>query len=261
MDDLDVAIEAAAAGAEVIADAFGKSAVPEMKGQFDPVTEVDHASERAILEVIERHRPSDAVLAEESGEIGDAERRWIIDPMDGTVNFIHGIPQVSVAVGLFAGDDGLVGVVHDPGRNEIFSAVKGGGATVNGSPIRVSETDNLERAVLATGFPYDHGDHAAAYAHTLGAVLERVNGIRRFGSAALDLAWTAAGRYEGYWELGIAPWDQAAGMVILREAGGRITHPDGSPSVPETPMLVATNGVLHEDLREIVWSNIPKHLQ
>jgi myo-inositol-1(or 4)-monophosphatase len=259
MDDLEVATQAAAAGAAVIAAAFGGTAALEMKGQFDPVTEVDHAAERAILDVIDRHRPDDAVLAEESGRIGEAGRRWIIDPMDGTVNFIHGIPQISVAIGLFDGDDGIVGVIHDPLRNEVFAAAKDRGATRNGAPIVVSSTGDLEKAVLATGFPYDHGQYAEAYATTLGAVLARVNGIRRFGSAALDLAWTAAGRYEGYWELGIAPWDQAAGMVILREAGGRITHPDGTPSLPETPMLVASNGVLHDELREIVWSNMPDH--
>lgn len=245
----------------MIASAFGRAAATQMKGKFDPVTEVDHRSERAILDVIGRHRPDDAVLAEESGRSGLAGRRWIIDPMDGTVNFIHGIPQVSVAIGLFDGDDGLVGVINDPLRDEVFAAATGSGATLNDSPIRVSTTDELERAVLATGFPYDHGDHAAAYAATVGAVLARVNGIRRLGSAALDLAWTAAGRYEGYWELGIAPWDQAAGMVILREAGGTITHPDGSPSVPETPMLVASNGVLHDELRKIVWSTMPDHLR
>lgn len=260
MDDLHVAIDAARAGGEIIAEHFGAPPDPKYKGKFDPVTAVDHASEAAVLAIINEHLPLDEVMAEESGGTRHDGRHWIVDPLDGTVNFVHGIPQVSVSIALYEGDKGLVGVVYDPLRDEMFTAVSGGGAKLNGHTISVSETSTLERAVVTTGFPYDHDEKADELAVVLREVLRHVNGIRRLGSAALDLAWVAAGRFDAYWELGIAPWDGAAGEILVREAGGIVTDPLGRESTPMMGLVVATNGRLHTDLRTIVESWMPLEL-
>ncbi len=257
MDDLHVAITAAKVGGKIVAEHFGLSPDPEYKGKFDPVTAVDRAAETAVLEVIDEHSPSDEVMAEESGGTVHAGRHWIVDPLDGTVNFVHGIPQVSVSVALYEGTKGLVGVVYDPLRDELFSAADGEGARLNGHVISVSETRELERAVVATGFPYDHDERADELAIVVREVLRHVNGIRRFGSAALDLAWVAAGRFDAYWELGIAPWDGAAGEIIVREAGGTVTDPLGRDSTPMMGQVVASNGHLHGELRTIIESWMP----
>jgi myo-inositol-1(or 4)-monophosphatase len=257
MQDLHVAIDAARAGGAIIAKHFGSSPDPTYKGKFDPVTAVDHASESAVLAVIDSHRPDDPVMAEESGGSQHTGRHWIVDPLDGTVNFVHGIPHVSVSVALYEGDKGLVGVVYDPLREELFTAADGEGARLNGHVISVSPTAQLERAVVATGFPYDHDVKADELSVVLREVLRQVNGLRRFGSAALDLAWVAAGRYDGYWELGIAPWDGAAGLILVREAGGTVTDPLGRDSTPSMGLVVATNGTLHKNLRAIIESWMP----
>jgi myo-inositol-1(or 4)-monophosphatase len=257
MDDLHVGIEAARAGGAIIAKHFGASPDPEYKGRFDPVTAVDYASEAAVLAVIDSRRPRDPVFAEESGGERHKGRHWIVDPLDGTVNFVRGIPQVSVSVALYEGDRGLVGVVYDPLRDELFTTADGEGARLNGHVISVSATAKLERAVIATGFPYDHDVKAEELSVVFREVLRQVNGLRRFGSAALDLAWVAAGRYDGYWELGIAPWDGAAGIILVREAGGTVTDPLGRDSTPSMGLVVATNRTLHDDLRTIIESWMP----
>lgn len=176
------------------------------------------------------------------------------------MNFVHGIPQVAISVALYDGGDPLVGVVIDPIADETFAATAGGGATMNGQSLAVSAVDQLERAVVATGFPYDHDRYADEYTAVVAAMLRHVNGIRRFGSAALDLAWTAAGRYEGYWELGLAPWDLAAGVLLVTEAGGIVTDPFGDPITPDNGLVVAGNPSLHPRLRSIVGGAMPGHL-
>lgn len=261
MNDLEVAVEAARAGGAILREGFDRGVTAHYKRRFDPVTEIDHASEATVLSIISEHRPDDAILAEERGGTIPDSRLWIVDPLDGTVNFVHGIPQIAVSVGLWEGNRPLAGVIYDPLRDECFSAVAGQGAHLNERPIHVSATDDLERSVAATGFPYDHGDYPDEYAAVLGAVLGSVNGIRRFGSAALDLAWVAAGRYEAYWELGLAPWDQAAGILIVREAGGRVTDFHGIDSVPATPMVLSTNSLVHDSLREILEASLPIRLR
>jgi len=260
MDDLHIAITAAQAGAEIIATYFGASPDPEYKGKFDPVTAVDLAAEEAIVEVLSGARPDDPILAEEGGGTTHAGRHWIIDPLDGTVNFVHGIPQVSVSVALYEGTTGLVGVVHDPLRDELFTAIDGGGARLNGHVISVSDTTNINRAVVATGFPYDHDIHAESLSIVVREMLREIAGLRRMGSAALDLAWVAAGRYDAYWELGISPWDGAAGMILVREAGGVVTDPFGRRSSPSMGLVVSTNGHLHDQIRSIVESWMPAEL-
>jgi myo-inositol-1(or 4)-monophosphatase len=248
-------------GAEIVARNFGDRQTPHYKGRFDPVTATDRAAEEAIVDVLHRYRPDDQILAEEGGGAILAGRQWIVDPLDGTVNFVHSIPQVSVSVALYDGSDGLLGVIHDPLRDEVFTATKGGGACLNNTAIATSPTADLSKAVVATGFPYDHDIHADALAVVVREMLRHVNGLRRFGSAALDLAWVAAGRFDAYWELGIAPWDGAAGMVLVREAGGTVTDPFGTESTPANGLVVATNGVLHEAVRVIIDEFCPPHLR
>ena len=176
------------------------------------------------------------------------------------MNFIHGIPQVSVSVALYDEDTPLVGVVVDAIRGEEFSAEAGKGTTLNGSPVHVSNTTELHRAVVVTGFPYDHDEHAAAYARAVGAVLESVNGIRRLGSAALDFAWVACGRFDGYWEYSLGPWDSAAGALIATEAGAILTDGLGDPYTTRSPHFVAANPHLHGALRAIVEPVLPEHV-
>ena len=260
MDDLHVAIEAARAAGEIITEHFGSPPDPEYKGKFDPVTAVDRAAEAAILDVLRTSRPDDAVLAEESGGEPATGRHWIVDPLDGTVNFVHSIPHVSVSIALYDSDRALAAVVYDPLRDELFTAADGIGTRLNGHVVAVSTVTELEKSVIATGFPYDHDEHADELAVVVREMLRRVNGIRRFGSAALDLAWVAAGRYDGYWELGIAPWDGAAGHLLVREAGGRVTDPFGRESTPHMGLLVSSNGRIHDEFRTIVESWMPMRL-
>ncbi len=260
MHDLAVALKAAHAGAAVVRQHFGTAFDTEYKRKFDPVTTVDRGAEAAIVNVISTEKPDDGILAEEGGGAAHEGRTWIVDPLDGTVNFVHSIPHVAVSIALWDGDEALVGVVIDVLRNEVFVAQNGSGATLDGQKITVSGTSALSNCVVATGFPYDHDVHAEALSVVVREVLREVNGLRRFGSAALDLAWVAAGRFDAYWELGISPWDGAAGMLLVREAGGAVTDPWGTPSDPFKPLVVASNGVIHEDIRSIVNDNLPGHL-
>ena len=253
MDDLRVALKAAAAGAAVIAEHFGTGVAPEWKGEVDPVTAVDREAESAVLAVIREHRPEDAILAEESGgENWNRGRVWIVDPLDGTVNFVHAFPQVATSVGLRENGAGVVGVVSDVIHEEVFSARRGGGAFLNGERVRVSDQTDPARSLVGTGFSYERQRRAQEMANTLAGVLQTFQGIRRVGSAALDLCWVAAGRLDAYWEYGLRPWDSAAGTLIVTEAGGRISTFDGSPYPLDDPGVVASNGLVHEALIEAI---------
>ena len=259
MDDIAIAKRAARAGAAIVASGFESVTEADMKGVVDPVTEVDKASEAAIVAMIAGARPDDGILAEEGGGAERSSgRRWVIDPLDGTVNFVHGIPHVSVSVALEDDDGVLVGVILDPIRNEEFTAARGEGAFLNGSPIRVSTRERLGDSIIVTGFPYDRRDYGSSYATTVGAVLEVARGVRRLGSAALDLAWVAAGRYDGYWEYSLSPWDMTAGILLVAEAGGMLSNSGGGP-IDHTD-LVVTNGRIHEELRAVVVASRPGHL-
>ncbi len=260
-DDRQVALDAARAGAEVVRSRFGTRIDTSFKGDVDPVTDVDRSSERAILAVLRRLRPDDAILAEEGGRTGlHRGRIWIVDPLDGTVNFLHGIPHVGVSVALWEEGSPRVGVVIDAVGGDEYVAVAGDGSTRSGTSIHVSDRP-LSEGLVATGFPYDRRDHAAAYATTLGAVLARAQGIRRFGAATLDFCWVADGRFAGFWEFGLAPWDVAAGILIVTEAGGTVTDLDGHPGTLDSTAWVATNGVAHAELRRIVADHRPLHLR
>jgi myo-inositol-1(or 4)-monophosphatase len=264
--DVWVAVRAARAGATVVRQGFAEDLSTEMKGEVDPVTQVDRDAEEVVKAVIASHFPDDAILAEEGGGADWRGRRvWIVDPLDGTVNFVNRIPQVAVSVALWADGKPLVGVVIDVARNEEFVAALGEGARSNGRPIHVSETAELGDSLVATGFPYDRQQYAGAYLAVLEKVMSRARGMRRMGAASLDMAWVACGRFDGYWEhggsAGVKPWDAAAGMLLVTEAGGTATDSKGSLNELQPAAFVVTNGKIHEDLRQIVDDSMPPHLR
>ena len=251
-DDLDLALECARRAARVISSGPDVASA-RFKGEVDPVTDTDQAAEAAIRDLLGRARPTDAILGEEEGGADwRTGRVWILDPLDGTVNFIHGVPHVAVSVALWEDGLPLVGVVHDVSRDEVFAAGRGSGATLGGRPIRVTATADLGRGLVATGFPYDRRTQADELGATISRVLGAVQGIRRFGSAALDLCWVAAGRYDAYWEYRLQPWDTAAGELIVKEAGGTVTDLAGAPYRPDGAGILASNGHLHDQLRRVI---------
>jgi myo-inositol-1(or 4)-monophosphatase len=213
----------------------------------DLVSDADRAAEEVIRELLEAERPEDGLIAEE-GSRHDAEsgRRWVVDPLDGTVNFLYGIPHWAVSVAVEDGEGPAAGVVFDPVREEAFQAVRGGGCELNGHPVRVRDGQPLERAMIATGFSYQE-ERRAAQAEVAGRVLPRVRDIRRAGAAALDLAWLAAGRLDGYYERGLSPWDWSAGRLLVTEAGGAVQEMPGEPMG-----LVAASPELLPRLAELV---------
>lgn len=223
------------------------------KGLADLVTEADKASEALIAERLLAAFPGDSLLAEEGAGDGDlaAQRLWVVDPLDGTTNFAHGHPVFAVSIALMAGGATQVGVVYDPLRDELFAAVRGGRATRNGAPIHVSQTDTLLAAMLATGFAYDQEERPRNLPFFSRFVME-TQAVRREGAAALDLCYVACGRFDGYWERAIAPWDVAAAALVLELAGGRLSRYDGGPFDPFSREIVASNGRVHEDMVRII---------
>lgn len=215
------------------------------KGVLDLVTEVDLACEGAIRETLARLAPGTAVLGEEQGLTGSGPDRWIVDPLDGTTNYAHGFPVFCVSVAWEAGGRVRAGVVYDPLRDELFAAEEGRGATVNGEPLRTTSTATLDDALLATGFPYDRRTNPRNNLEAFARLTLATQGVRRSGSAALDLAYVAAGRLDGFWEPGLKPWDLAAGILLVAEAGGRVTGYGDGPFTPWDADVVATNGPLH----------------
>ncbi len=246
-----VAEVAAREAGRVLVERFPKERVVEHKGAIDLLTDADTAAERAVLDVIRGHFPDHAILAEESGAQGESKHRWIIDPLDGTTNYAHSVPQFAVSIACETEGKVDVGVIYDPMRDELFSATRGGGAFRNGEPISVSRTEQLGDALLCTGFPYwIHQEYKGPLA-LFEAFLRRARGVRRFGAAAIDLAWIACGRFDGFFELGLKPWDVAAGALLIEEAGGRVTNLDGSPLALDGGQILAAPPVLHEVLLEV----------
>jgi len=221
----------------------------EYKGEVDLVTEADRASEELIVERLRARWPQFGIVGEE-GTRSDtaAEYRWYVDPLDGTTNFAHGFPVFCVSIALVHQDEELVsGVLYDPTREEMFSAERGQGATLNGKPMHVSRTAKLSESLLGTGFP-SHKRHRNPNIHFYHQLTLRSHGVRRAGSAALDLANVACGRYDGFWEFNLNPWDTAAGVLLVEEAGGRVTRFDGSPFRLESREVLASNGLIHGEL-------------
>ncbi|MBI3182556.1 MAG: inositol monophosphatase [Myxococcales bacterium] len=246
---MEVAIEAARRGGEVLMARRGAARTVELKGGIDLVTDADRASEAAVLELLRSRFPGHAVLAEESG-LTEAGRthRWIVDPLDGTTNYSHRVPHFCVSVAVEGPEGLLAGAILDPVRGELFAAGKGLGATLNGSPMRASQVGSLEGALLSTGFPYDIHERPEAPLGLFNRFIRRAQGVRRMGSAALDLAYVACGRFDGFFEFGLRPWDIAAGALLVSEAGGRVTRIDGRPLELSNGDVLAANGPLAEAL-------------
>ncbi|MCC7370706.1 MAG: inositol monophosphatase [Chloroflexi bacterium] len=241
----EVAAEAARAGGQILRDSYGRVQSVRFKGATDLVTEVDVRAEHAIVALLQERFPTHQILAEEGSVGGDDPRhRWIVDPLDGTTNFAHGLRVFSVSVGYERDGTLAAGAVYDPSQDELFQATAGGGATVNGQPIRVSKTDTMLRALLGTGFPYDRALMPIAL-RQFSAVSMQVQAVRRVGSAALDCCWVAAGRFDGYWENVVNAWDVAAGALIAIEAGAAITDVKGNPFRVDSGSILVANPALH----------------
>ncbi len=250
---LEIATEAALAAGEVLLKYLGNIGTATQKGRpGDLVTIADKASEAVVLEILQRHFPSHSILAEESGKLGLAESQylWAIDPLDGTTNYAHQYPFFAVSIGLLIAGVPEVGVIFDPYYQELFRAAKGLGATKNRRSIQVSSTTQLSESLLVSGFAYDRHETAdnnyAEFCH----LTHLTQGVRRSGSAALDLAHVACGRLDGYWERGIAPWDIGAGVILLKEAGGKVTAYDESSLSIESGRILASNGLIHHSLSQ-----------
>ncbi len=225
----------------------------DYKGEINIVTEADRKSEQMIVSAIRETFPAHGILAEESAAVvGDADCRWIIDPLDGTTNYAHGFPVFCVAIALEEQGEVRLGVVYNPVLDEMFVAEKGQGAYLNDRSIHVSATAELSRALLATGFPYDIREGGEDNMNYFYGLALKAQAIRRAGAAALDLAYVAAGRFDGFWELKLMPWDTAAGVLLVREAGGRVTDLDGEAYVLSSPHVMASNGLLHEAMFRVI---------
>lgn len=252
-----VAEAAARAGAAVIRDRAGKAHTVETKGTNDFVTEADKAAQDAVVQVLSRSFPEDTILAEEQDHANDSiadfsGRRWIIDPIDGTTNFMHGIPPYAVSIALQQDDAIVAAVVFNVPHDRLYAAVKGGGATCNGTSLTVNDAATLPEAVIATGFPYQRTVHAEVYLDVMGTLLPTVRGIRRHGAASIDLVRVAEGAYGAYYEMDLKPWDVAAGALIVREAGGRVTTIGGAEGLHPLfdAQVVATNNRLHATMQD-----------
>jgi myo-inositol-1(or 4)-monophosphatase len=219
------------------------------KGEVDVVTESDREAERLIIETLTAAFPAHGIVAEESpAREGRDEHRWYVDPLDGTTNFAHGHPHFAVSIALERRGELILGLVYDPVREELFTAMQGGGARLNGAPIAVSAVASLDDALVGTGFPYDRRQHADFYLAFFGAAMRRTQGLRRAGSAALDLCYVACGRLDAFWEWKLRPWDIAAGRLIVEEAGGRVSDFAGDAHRLDGDATAASNGCVHDAL-------------
>ena len=247
---LNIAISAArAAGQVLLRNVARRSELKiQQKGVNDFVSEVDHYAEQEIISVIKKAYPKHAIVAEESGTQEGEECEWIIDPLDGTTNYLHGIPQYAVSIAMREGNKLQIGVVYDPFKEELFCASRGEGATLNNRRIRVSNQRELQGSLIGTGLPYRVDQELDSYLATLRALLGHTSGIRRAGSAALDLAYVAAGRFDGFWEFGLNIWDIAAGVLLIQEAGGLVSDLNGGHDYLKTGNIVAANGKLFKPL-------------
>ncbi len=252
-DILPIAEAIARRAGAVVREGFGHVRQVRQKGVIDLVTEFDQRSEEVIVSALQKEFPEHAILAEETGlHQRTSEYQWVVDPIDGTTNFAHAFPLFAISLGLLRGKVPVAGVIYDPLHDELFAAALGQGATLNGRPIHVSSQARLEHALLATGFAYDIRTNPRNNLAQFAQFQLRTQGVRRLGSAALDCAWTALGRLDGYWEFGIKPWDIAAGGLLVREAGGRATSTAGDEEFISTGTIVVSNGLLHEQILRVL---------
>lgn len=250
---MELAVDVVTSAGEVLREGVDRIAWVKHKGEINLVTEIDIKSEQLIKQKIQSAYPEHQILAEESDvPKKHSNFRWIVDPLDGTTNYAHGFPMFCVSVALEI--DGVVqlGAVYDPTRDELFTGTRGGGATLNGKSIAVSQTPELDAALIATGFPYDLRTSEVNNSDHWNAMFMRCQAIRRAGSAALDLCYTAMGRFDGFWELKLFPWDVAAGALFVEEAGGTVTHIGGEPLSIYSKEILATNSKIHAEMVEIL---------
>ena len=249
MHHLETAVEIAREAGALLAHYFERRVPFELKGEFDLVTEADRASERLVVERLRSHFPSHTIVAVEGGGHESAsDYRWYVDPLDGTTNFAHGFPMFNVTMGLARAGEVIAGVIYDPVRQEMFTAERGGGAYLNNRRIHVSAAKQLSDSLASTGFP-SRKRHHNVNIHFYYQLAMASHGVRRTGSAAIDLAYVAAGRLDFFWEFGLKPWDMAAGTLLVEEAGGRTSDMKGAPhSVMSSEHLLADNGALHEEI-------------
>jgi len=251
---LEVAREAAQIAGEILLQGFGKVQTSHIdyKGEIDLVTTYDRASEAAVVTLLQKRFPTHRILAEEGGIGGDdADHRWIIDPLDGTSNFAHGYPCFAVSIAYEYRGDLAVGVIYDPTRQEWFEGERGGGARLNGTRLHVSTAPDLLHSMIASGFPYNRAEVPDALLRW-GRFIHAARALRRDGSAALDLAYVAAGRFDGFYEARLSPWDMAAGILLIREAGGTVTDFEGHHHTLDRHDLVASNGAIHAAMLELI---------
>jgi myo-inositol-1(or 4)-monophosphatase len=252
---LQTAIDAVRRAGEIQRQASRGTFEIRKKGIIDLVTEVDVAVEKMVRALIAERYPDHDVLGEELGGPGDGEPSrhcWICDPLDGTTNFAHGLPLYCSTIALEVDGELRVGAVYDPTRDELFTAIRGGGAFLNGERMRVSTAATLIDSLLVTGFPYSVQEKLDEMIGLFGRFLSRARAVRRLGSAALDMCYVAAGRLDGFWEEGLNAWDIAGGVLIVQEAGGRITSLDGGPFVLRSGRIIASNGLLHDEMRAVI---------
>ena len=249
---LELAVNIAREAGALQRDRFhGPREIETKSTRIDLVTDVDRDCEALILERIRKHRPDDSVLCEESGiHTRAGEFCWVIDPVDGTTNYAHGFPHFAVSIGIETAEEAVAGVVYDPMKDELFSAQRGSGAWLNGTAIQTSETAQLEAALLGTGFAYDVHEAQVNNLDYFTRFIRRAQGVRRAGSAALDLAYVACGRFDAFWELSLHPWDVAAGFLLVQEAGGQVSNLEGGRATSEA--CIASNGPLHAAMLEVI---------
>ncbi len=253
MSMMEFAVQLAREAGGILRQHLGRvSEISHKSSQLDLVTEVDVLSEQYIKEKIAAHYPRHDILAEESGhQRAESTYRWLVDPLDGTTNYAHGYPFFAVCLAVEREGEVILGVVYDPIRDELFAAEKGSGATLNGRPIRVSRVPRLIDSLLVTGFPYNVRNDPTSIEYFF-RFMNRAQAIRRDGSAALDMCYVACGRFDGFWEMGLNPWDMAAGQLIIEEAGGRVTKFDGRPFTIYEPEVLASNGLIHEEMSAVL---------
>jgi myo-inositol-1(or 4)-monophosphatase len=252
---ITTAIEAAKLAGRILKQHAGRArSIQQKSGQEkNLVTEIDRKSEEIIIETIKKHYPSHDILAEESGTKGtSSDYRWIIDPLDGTTNFTHGLPVFCISIGLERKGELIAGVIYDPNLDELFTAEKGKGAYLDGKRLRVSEATNLGQSLLVTGFPYNITENPNHAVEHFVHFLMKAQGVRRMGSAAIDLAYVAAGRFDGFWEVALHPWDMAAGVLLVEEAGGKLTDFSGAPLNIYQKEMVASNGFVHQAILDVL---------
>lgn len=254
---LEIAVIAARRAGEIQRARFATAISIRMKGAVDLVTEVDVACEAAVREVLGELMPGSAVLGEEGGATGSGEALWIVDPLDGTTNFAHAVPVFCVSIAYEFEGTMRAGVIYDALRDELFTAEAGGGAFLNGKKLAVTTREVLDTGLFATGFAYDYRVSKRHNFDAFAAMTRASQGVRRLGAAALDLAYVAAGRFDGFWEMGLKPWDTAAGMLLVREAGGRMSDLSGCEYKCRTPDVVASNGLVHGAMLEVLGRTIP----